>query len=427
MKHLPALPVELWLKVFRWATLDPWTHILYATDYHPFHSVVPAFTTTGPALSGEAYAHKTKQALPLVCKNWRRWSTPLLYEDIIINDGDCYSRLATALEYGRDLEDGCSMPPCAPLVRRARLPYSSTFTPTQNNPLRALDVLRLCTESLRVLVRGVDIGLVTFRFEFPVRPGACPPLPALRRLDWWHHNEATRTGDVNSLPHVLALAPALTYLSVGGPLWASYAAPPAAAAAAAVHLPRLATLRLRHLNAVSVLQLARWALPALRHAVLDHIARADMLGALWDAFGAQLRVFELGLSVRFFVEDFLAHVLAGCPHLEELYYYVQFTLPPVWQAAGAGDGDGDGDGGGERVMESLRTVGLHAHPNAMFTVGSAEYWSHLGWHFDALCQPTFPALKRVVLYGDWSAVIHDAEFIRVVQPLKTKGCSVEVV
>ena len=422
-----SLPVELWLEIFRCATLDPWTPALYDYEYHPFDAPPPSATTDD--------ARHTKCALTRVCKQWRRWAIPLLYEDILIPR--TYNAMKRMLCDGEDWEqDGITIPPCARLVRRALLPYSSTVKASAQSPLGALDVLQLCSR-LQVLVRSADhLTPIAYDFATP----ECPPLPALKRLDWWHHNEAARTGGINSLAHVLAAAPALECLSVGGELWPSYLHEPAPPVA----LPRLATLRFRRVNAFFVLNLCRVvrgsapraddgasptsstvaapgasdALPALRHVVFDHVGAAEMFWPLWAAAGAHVRTVELGPSLRFYVQDFLACVLAGAPGLAELNYYVNFTHPPL---AGAGTGAGL-----ECPMAALRVVGLHAHPNQFYAVASAEYWAHLGKHFAALAGPAFPALREVRLYGDWSAAAAHDEFVRIVKPLREKGCVVEV-
>ena len=409
-----TLPVELWLEIFRCATLDRWTPALYSHEYFPFEAP-PASATVDDT------ARHTKCALTRVCKQWRRWAIPLLYEDILIPR--TYNSMKRMLCNGEDWEDGITIPPCARLVRRALLPYSSTVATSSQTPPGALDVLELCS-SLQVLVRTADpLTPITYDFATPT----CPPLPALRRLDWWHHNEAARTGGINSLTDVLAAAPALEYLSVGGELWPSYLHAPAAPVA----LPKLATLRFRRANAFFVLNLCRAvaggadpaaadgrALPALRHLVFDHVGHAEMYWPLWAAAGATVRTAELGPSLRFFVQDFLACVFAGAPALEALNYYVHFTHPPCADPAAAA--------APVCAMESLRTVGLHAHPTQFHRVGDPAYWTHLEKHFAALAGPAFPALREVRLYGDWSATAADDEFVRIAKPLREKGVVVEV-
>ncbi|KAI0672935.1 hypothetical protein C8Q78DRAFT_1068402 [Trametes maxima] len=385
---LPALPIELWLQIFRWATLTPSTPALYATEYRPFEIT---------DIRGYDEARSMKRTLVLVCKHWRMWATPLLYEDILIPRA--HLPLNRMLREGEDHHDGTAIPPCARAVRRVQLPYSSTVI-TSPKPIEPLEVLALCP-SVEVLVRTAD-ALSPIAYEFDT---VCPPLPSLKRVDWWHHNEAARTGGINSLPHVLGEAPNLEYLSVGGEIWPNFLVGPS------VHLPHLATLRLRRVNAFFVLQLSRWKLPALTHVIFEHIQSADIYWPLWTEFDAQVRTVELGLSLRFYVRDFLAVVLGGFTHLEELNYYIHFTHAPRT----------------DRPQEALHTIGLHSSANSFYRTGSPEFWSHLGQHFEAFTETIFPALQRVKLYGDWSDVTEDKEFEQLVKPLRDRGCKIETV
>ncbi|KAI0723980.1 hypothetical protein C8T65DRAFT_704629 [Cerioporus squamosus] len=376
----PSLPVEVWLQILRWATLNPWTHALYTSEYSPFEAVDVNVGT--PEIS------HTKRALVLVCKDWRRWALPLLYEDILVSSSQRLSRL---LQAGQGLGDSDNLDATsrcpADFVRRAHLPYSSTTTSTSLPPRS-------------VLVRTAD-ALTPSAYEFSVE---CPPLPSLKRIDWWHHNEAARTGGINSLTHVLGVAPNVEYLSVGGELWANYLL------TARIHLPHLTTLRFRRVNVFFVLTLCRWTFPSLRHVIFDNIIDTELFWAFWTTFGSQVRTVELGISLKFYIQDFLEHVFAGCTQLEELNYYLHFTHVPSthWP------------------QNALKTVGLHAHPNSFFRVGSAEYWEHVGRHFEALASSAFPALRHVVLHGDWRALMGMEDFQRIVQPLRDKGCMVEV-
>ena len=57
-----TLPIELWLQIFRWATLDPWTRALYATDYRPFEAI--------DVNIGTAESRYTKRSLAVAPKCW---------------------------------------------------------------------------------------------------------------------------------------------------------------------------------------------------------------------------------------------------------------------------------------------------------------------------------------------------------------------
>ncbi|KAI0362433.1 hypothetical protein OH77DRAFT_1467148 [Trametes cingulata] len=390
MSTLPTLPVELWLQIFRWATLTSATSALYTTKYRPF-DVIDVHGVDHEASS-------TKRALVLVCKRWRAWVTPLLYEDILIPK-EHLPFSEDALRNREDKRGGNPTSPCTHMVRRVHLPYSST-TVTSPRPLEPVRLLALCS-SVEVLVRTAD-PLTPIAFEFDTE---CPPLPTLRRLDWWHHNEAARTGGINSLPHVLGEAPNLEYLSVGGEMWPNFLQAPT------VHLPHLTTLRMRRVNAFFVLQISKWSLPALEHVVFDYVQSADIYWSFWETFGPQVRTVELGQSLKFYIRDFLSVVLSGCTQLRELNYYVHFTHVPQI----------------DHPQESLETIGLHAQSNSFFPFGGPQFRSHLAQHLEAFTKNMFPALRKVKLYGDWSAVIEDAEFTQLVKPLRDRGCVIQVV
>ncbi|RPD66391.1 hypothetical protein L226DRAFT_455172 [Lentinus tigrinus ALCF2SS1-7] len=385
----PSFPVEVWLQILRWATLHPSTHALYTSEYSPFKAVDVNIGTPETLC--------TKLALVLVCKDWRRWTLPLLYEDIQVSSSQTLNRLLQSGEALGDNLDATSRRP-ADFVRRAHLPYSSTATSTPHSP-RSLATLALCS-SLDVLVRTAD-AFSPCAYEFSIE---CPPLPSLKRIDWWHHNEAARTGGINSLMHVLGAAPNVEYLSVGGELWPTYLH------TAPIELPHLTTLRFRRVNALFVVTLCRWTIPSLRHVIFDNVADVELFWAFWTTFGSQVRTVELGISLKFYIQDFLEYVFAGCTQLEELNYYVHFTHAPRT----------------DRPQNTLKTVGLHAHPNSFFCVGSAEYWEHVGRHFEAFASAAFPAVKRVLLYGDWAAAMETQEFDRIAQPLRDKGCMITV-
>ncbi|CDO73565.1 hypothetical protein BN946_scf185014.g35 [Trametes cinnabarina] len=390
---MPSLPVELWLEVFRWATLTRSSHALYATKYCPFE------TSTAAVYHDYDEAKWTKRALSLVCKRWRAWTAPLLYEDIVLPLADLpLNRMLLGNDEHR--EDETAILPCAHWVRRVRLPYSSTIVNAPPPfPIEAVRVLESCY-SVEVLVRTTDT-LSPLAFEFDT---GCPPLPSLKRLDWWHHNDAARTGGINSLPHVLKNAPNIEYLSIGGEMWPHFLNEPA------VHLSHLSTLHLRRLNAFFVLQMSRWSLPSLQHVIFDQIQNADIYWPFWQSFGAQIRTVELGVSLKFYVHDFLPLVFSGCPKLEELNYHVLFTRVPRI----------------DRPQESIATIGLHALSNGFFRVGSPEFWSHLRQHFEAFTKQTFPALRRIKLYGEWAAVANDGEFEHLAKPLHERGCVIEM-
>lgn len=75
----PSLPVELWLDIFRWATLSSSTLSLSATQYQPFQA-----SCASPAESVDWEIVAVKRALVCVSKLWRELARDLLYEDVVI-------------------------------------------------------------------------------------------------------------------------------------------------------------------------------------------------------------------------------------------------------------------------------------------------------------------------------------------------------
>ena len=385
-----SLPVELWLQIFRLSTLSPLTTRLYAATYSPFQTV--------PLKEeDEEVTKKTKAALVRVCKQWRAWAMDLLYEDVFIQRPE---KLRPALE---DASDECG---CGRWVRRASLPYSSSAT-VSPRPLEALKVLERCP-CLEVLVRkGPEANRrdVDMRFEFTTD---CPALPSLKRVDWWHLNEAARTGGINLLGDVLQHAPNVQYLSVGG--YVRFCS--LSVNGSPIHLPALTTLRFLHLNAALVRQTCFWSMPSLRHVIIDTVEDVATLETFWESFGEQIRTIELGHYLSYFVYDWLPCILRGCPGVSELNYYIHFTAVPHF--------DDEKD-----RFPALTTIGLHARQNSINPPESEEYWARIRSHFETFCRPCFPAVKKVILYGDWSGVTSDNRYSSFVQPLLDHKITIE--
>lgn len=380
---LPLLPVELWLAIFRWATVSRTTPHLSTTTYHPFHS------DTLDGVDQDAIA--VKHVLVRVCKQWRDIAADLLLEDIVIHQDA--NQLARAIR--AEAEGGSRLK----RVRRACFPYASCIT-YRSGIAEASSVLGLCG-GLEVLVRPPPSWAQDLRFEFPADD--CPPLPSLKRLDWWHHNDATRSGGVNSLTDVVRAAPNLEYLSVGGELCLS------ALQRAPVFLPSLTTLRIRRMNVLLLLQLFKWRLPSLQHIIID-MNNHQILEDFWATFGGQLKTVELGRTMKFHTADAIHDVLARCPNLEELNYHVQFTAAPRLT---------------DQRHVNLAAVGLNAAENPFFADEKSGLWEHLDSHVTALCSPDFPALKRVVLHGEWGRLREDVRFGALVEKLREAGRVVE--
>lgn len=368
------LPSEIWLQVLRWAT--------YASDdlctrYHPFQKHPRNY-----AVSDIQDSLKVKAVVVRVCRQWRALAVDMLYEDLHIGHEE--QTLADVLERYEELGNR---------VRRAVLPYSSTTT-TTNQPLLSVAILKRCP-GLEILVRPAPDIRDILRFEFFAEGLA---LSSLKRLEWWHMNDAARSEGINSLDSVLNDAPNLRYLTIGGQLEMRALQP-------SRRLESLSTLRI-HPHWTHVLfieQICRWSLPALTHIVVHNAQNQATLNLLWEAFGHQLQTIELGGYNRFYIEDHIASILRCCPILQELNYHIHFTMPPRLPI----------------MHSSLHSVRLHGQANGLVGGG---YWEHVTRHFEFLSGPSLPALKRIILYGEWYAILIDDRFPHLLRTLDIRNC-----
>ncbi|ESK92136.1 hypothetical protein Moror_4787 [Moniliophthora roreri MCA 2997] len=383
------LPPEMWLSIFNWATFYP-TRNAYSTTYQPFCDF---------QFSEADRTFRTKRVLALVCREWYALSKEFLYQDIRI--GRSQGSLMTALDRRGD---GAGY---AKLVRRVVLPYQSTTTATYNpNPLPSVEILKLCNQ-LEVLVRprlfstaSPDLPIELPRFEFEAD---CTPLPTLKRLDWNYNFDAERTGGINSLNVVLRNAPNLQYLFLGNFTDRTYIT-----TAQPIQLPHLRTLSLSAISAQILYQLGyRWSLPSLTHIIIGALYIHN-IESLWENYGEQLGSVEFGRHLGFLMGDHVGPCLASCPNLEELYYYIFFTLPPTFTD----------------VHYSITSVGLHAATNMM--VEDESIWKLLENHFSALLGGALPELRHVHLFGDWDHILHDKRFAPSSARLRSGGYEVHV-
>ncbi|KAI0053441.1 hypothetical protein FA95DRAFT_745028 [Auriscalpium vulgare] len=379
------LPAELWIHIFQIATHHP---LLHSVKYEPFDPCVHV------AEEMHAEMLQVKLAITLVCRSWRDMSLHMLYEDVWFRHGDASLGLALkgdphAAEPGRGR-----------WVRRATLPYSHTET-VNPNPPRALLILHHCP-ALEVLVRPWT-GDDRLRFEFPTETVA---LPRLKRLDWWYHAAAARSGGINSLDQVLQSAPSIEYLSLGGEMWLF-------SLHAHFELPRVKVLRLRRVNTLFVVQIAKWTMPALTHLLLECPLHPDSMENLWEALGPTLRCVEFGSHIGFTFDDQLSLALRQCPCVEELNYYLFFTMRLART----------------QTHESLRRVGLHALQNdAIYpSINGAPNFPHIEAHFYAYPTERFPALREFVLYGkEWRAFVEDQQFSDIVKVVEDSGRVIDI-
>lgn len=377
-----TLPVELWLLVFRWATLSSSTLSLCTTEHVPFQAGVL------DGLDKDAVA--VKRTLVRVCKLWRELTRDLLYEDITIRDV-----LAVQNALHTNGEESYKK------VRRACLPYTSC-TPYNADDLTVLAAVLHSCPRLEVLCRPSNMRAESMTFDYPAVD--CPPLDSLKRLDWWHINEAARSGGVNTLVEVLRAAPQLEYLSLGGDLWLNLIE------RGRLELPALTTLRIRRMNLLFLQQVSRWTMPSLRNVVIDVFSTPRLLEPLFVSYGEQIWTVELGRNLKFYVLDVVSHIIANFSALEELGYYLFFTAVPQVP---------------QEPHTSLHTLRWHAASNEFFSVKDTVFWQHLAEHVAIFSRSFFPSLKRIVMHGPWDVVIEDERFLPLARKLGERGVTVE--
>ena len=325
----------------------------------------------------------------------------LLYEDVIIFSKHA-SFIRKTLEGVGDDEFRQRV-----RVRRVCLPYSSSVPQMATAyPTDAISILASCP-SLEVLVRPMlmrgDPGEAQL-FQYLAEP--CPPLTSLKRLDWWHRNEAAKTGGINSLVDVLKAAPNLNYLSLEGEVWMY-----AMQLNTTITLRHLTTLHLRCVNILFVLQLSKWSFPSLRNVILDRFIHDSMPETIGQSFGSHIRTLELGKSLKFYTHDALRPILHACPHLEEVNYYVFFTAR--FNAL-------------QEPYGTLTTIGLHGAHNPIFDGYTDELWTHLEHHLSIWCSSFYPNLAKLVLYGDWRYILNHPRYAVWEQKWKEMRLLVEV-
>lgn len=281
-------------------------------------------------------------------------------------------------------------------VHRAVLPYPSTVSGPAGSPTTtSIDILRHCPR-LEVLVRPRCLLIEPLPFEFEV---GCVLLPSLRRLEWWHHTEAERSGGINSLGVVLEHAPNIEYLFIGDVVGYTQKT--------SVYLPSLRTLRLHVISGLLLHQIVtQWNLPSMMHIVVDSPLAEHGLHGVWDRFGEQLEIVEFGKHLRFLRDDHLTVCLQCCPALQEIGYFVFFTAVP------------------ETTEEhtSIRLIRLHSAVNH-FLQCAEEIWSFLDGHFRFFSQ--LPSLSRIILHGEWRGILGQTRFQKTTQRLyEVKGRSI---
>ncbi|KAJ7603121.1 hypothetical protein FB45DRAFT_152413 [Roridomyces roridus] len=381
--HHDDLPTELWLEIFSHLDIRS-----YFVSHEPFQPI-PGVSSEAGNTSGSSY-----HAVVLVCRNWRAWAIQLQFRNIKLSE-----ELSQLMHEATRIH--------GEWVRRAVVPYSTTVTAT-SKPMLSTGILGNC-HKLEVLVRPPyqATPLRHLKFEFDA---TCPPLPSLKRLDFWNHIEASRSGGINSLTAVLAAAPNLEYLFIGGGVSGTFFG----LVKSSIHLPRLRTLRLNIANALLLRDvLYRWTLPELDNLVVDSPVPGMPgmeMSMVWETLGPQLRIVEFGRHLRFLLHQTLSPCLRGCPNLVCVNFYVFITMPPEMDQ--------------EEVFPSVTSIGIHLLDNP-FLGGDTASWEQLERHFDAFTGPMFPGLQRVRVFGPRQSILGDARFAVLSHRLNERGCALE--
>ncbi|KAG1784214.1 hypothetical protein EV702DRAFT_1176125 [Suillus placidus] len=378
------LPPELWLSIIRLAT--------YAQPGLDVPNFEPFLGSFDHDIKGEVDAKAVKRAVVQVCRLWRDLALSILYEDVKVGRGVQSLVEALGKTYRGEQLGRC--------VRRLELPYPLTGTATNTSSDLALQILQYCPE-LETLVRPFMSGPPdSVRYEFPTRSH---PFLNLKRLEWWHYNDATRSGGINSLLDVLRHSPNLQYLVVGGEMWTS------AQTGNVLELPALKTLRVRRINPLFVHKICQWRLPSLVHIVVDFPLEQNALQTIWQAFGSRLCTVEFARHVGFLLSDQITRFLRGCPQVKTFNYFLNFTSPPP-------------------IFEQrcdLQCISLHAFPCGMVTDMITEAQERFRLHLAFLSRSSFPALRRIILYGDWGDMLLNPRFVEFTQTMNSRGCLIE--
>lgn len=274
------------------------------------------------------------------------------------------------------------------------LPYQSTVPSCF--PL-SLEILGLCPD-LHTLLRPQRSVLDGLYFDNEVMGLS---LPSLQRLEWWHNNEAERSGGINSLGAMLRSAPNIRYLFIGGVVGTTTTLQETQS----IILPHLQTLRLYIRSGLFLRQIiSRWSMPSLTHLILDSPPVKDGLQDIWEVLGDRLEILEFGKHVRFLMSDHLTPCLRGCPNLKELNYYFFFTAPSD----------------STYVHQNLAVVGLHSHVNALLVDGGSV-WNLIEHHFEILCGSSLPGLQKIVIHGDWRPILRHPRFTTIQKNIRNSG------
>lgn len=390
---IDILPVEVMAYILRIATTTPVCYTLTKT-YTPFHNVPGdnVLPETRAALSKlEITSWTTKLSTVLVCKSWRCLALEYLYEEVYMGE--------KARTLYQTLETSETMFPGEGVGRRVRCVVLSAWRP-EIKPVPLIEVLRWCP-NVEILVKSDDDTTPT--------PTPDVDLSSIKRFDWRFiryqyagrglHWQNTHLG-LDFFRETMTRSDSLHYLTIGirYPMsrLSDHPRP-------RIVTHSLTTLRVQHIGPVIRAEIEGWDCPNLTHIITDSSLMWETYSTL---FGSRTEVIEL-------VKDESLHSLSAlgvveqCPNLLELNYHVEYgRFPPA-----------------PLNQDTLQCIRLHAGRNYM--IDHADTWELLKAQFTLFAGSSFPSLRRLILYGDWSDVLCDPQFVPLKDSVLARGCAVE--
>lgn len=382
-----ALPTEIWLRIFRTATVTRDSPPL-ETHYLPFRTLFSS--TPHLNLTEENQAWTTKASLTLVCKYWRELSLQYMYETVYLGEhlilllgGLTRSeKAAVGKGYGHN-------------VRRIVL---SSWKIEWPSPKHLTNIIHHCPNATILVKRDDDTS-----------PLFLPnlSLSQFRRFDWQYARGFNVDPQLSYLDHGLdfvrntvAAAHNLRYLLIDIRCAASRSSkyPPTK-----ITLPNLSILHVRGLNSNLRREIEGWSFPKLTHIITD-------CSLLWYTpsalFNSQIEVIEF-LRDAMLVELVPLGIVERCPNLREFNYSPEFMRFPVSHILHIG----------------LKCIGLHAGSNLDQPV--ADLRKRYQRHFDDIMETSLPELQVIILYGDWAMITESNWFPLAVKKVIGRGCRLE--
>ena len=266
-----------------------------------------------------------------------------------------------------------------------------------------VDHLRQCTK-VEALCRPAVTGVGA---PSPGPPAI--PLPSLQRLEWCCSLSLDRLGGIHSLEDVLLQCPNLRYLFLTG-TWEAFPL-----SQTSVNMPKLETLRLGRLSPGFIDRMlgSEWSLPALKTIILDQAptsyVQQPVPTLFWNKFGKNVTRVELGKESWFSEDNCISVCLAGCPALQELSYHPFYIYHRTWR---------------KETHRSLRCLRLHA--SADEANDEEELWDMLLGHLYTFNHRGMKRLSNMVLHGDWTRFMNDAQWGYVEDIVEEQGREIDL-